>query len=52
MITLLVFQDTEPVTYGFPEDNTIPEKHLHKMEVTILGNEILRFLCFLDTRIG
>ena len=52
MITLLVFQDTEPVPHGFPEDNTIPEQRLHKVEVTILSNEILRFLGFLHARVG
>src|SRR5436853_7676671 len=52
MITLLVFQDTEPVAHGFPVDNTIPEERLHEMEVTILGNEILGFFGFLHTRVG
>ena len=37
MITLLVFQDTEPVPHGFPKDNTIPEQGLHKVEVIILS---------------
>src|SRR5262245_66168792 len=52
VVTFVVFQDAEAIPDGFPEDNAIPEERLHEMQVTIRGNEILRFLCFLNPRVG